>query len=32
MRRVLEVSPRFSRLKIVCGSFGTVPGVGMFVG
>jgi hypothetical protein len=31
-RRVPELEPRFSRLKIVCGSFGTVPGLGMFVG
>jgi hypothetical protein len=31
-RRDPELPPRFSRLKIVCGSFGTVPGLGRFVG
>lgn len=32
VRLIPELPPRFSRLKIVCGSFGNVPGFGMLVG
>jgi hypothetical protein len=34
MRRVAArpAPPRFSKLKIVCGSFGRVPGLGTLVG